>query len=524
MGNVNLLDCTLRDGGYVNDWMFGQQNIRGFCEKIAQTGIEYFEVGFLKNVEFNKDRSVFPNIDSIVPYITPKNNNLKYVAMIDMSAPIPVESIPKYDGKSIDVIRVIFKKNKLEEAYDYVKSIIDLGYLISVNFVNTDEYSDEEFIKGIKRFNDLKPFAMAIVDTFGTIKRKQFLRMVYIADNNMLEGITLAYHAHNNLQQAFGNAEALVELNLKRDTLIDACVFGMGRGAGNLNLELFAEYMNENYGTNYKLEPMLAIMDEYLSDIYRDKFWGYSLPLYISATVKCHPNYAIYLAEKDSLSASDFKEILSSISEDDKKVFCKEKADQIYDAYMCGECNDENTISQLKDAFKDKKILLIAPGHTLKEKADDLSKYYNDKEIIKIAINFYPDDIDVDYVFSNNMKRYRKIRDRVDVPCILTSNVTVENSTDYIVDYKKYLCDNREIADNSGITLLTMLDSMGIKSVLVAGFDGYSDYYGKDYYDKNLEYSFSDKAEKRNAMISKELSKLANNMKIEFVTPTYYTL
>ena len=82
----------------------------------------------------------------------------------------------------------------------------------------------------------------------------------------------LAYHAHNNLQQAFGNAEALVEMNLKRDLIIDACVFGMGRGAGNLNLELFAEYMNENYDTHYKIEPMLEIMDEYLNDIYKNKF------------------------------------------------------------------------------------------------------------------------------------------------------------------------------------------------------------------------------------------------------------
>ncbi len=92
-----------------------------------------------------------------------------------------------------------------------------------------------------------------------------------------------------------GNAEALVEMNLKRDICIDACVFGMGRGAGNLNLELFAEYMNENYDTEYRVEPMLEIMDEYLNDIYREKSWGYSLPLYLSASTGCHPNYAIYL-------------------------------------------------------------------------------------------------------------------------------------------------------------------------------------------------------------------------------------
>ena len=65
--------------------------------------------------------------------------------------------------------------------------------------------------------------------------------MVYLADHNLADGIALAYHAHNNLQQAFGNSESLVEMNLKRDLIIGACIVGMGRGAGNLNLELFAE-------------------------------------------------------------------------------------------------------------------------------------------------------------------------------------------------------------------------------------------------------------------------------------------
>ena len=122
-----------------------------------------------------------------------------------------------YDGTSIDGIRVIFKKDKTEEAFVYCKRIKELGYKLFVNFVGTDLYTDKEFIEGIEKFNVLMPFAMSIVDTFGLIKRKQFRRLVALADNNMAPGITLCYHAHNNLQQAFGNAEAMVEMNLNRD-------------------------------------------------------------------------------------------------------------------------------------------------------------------------------------------------------------------------------------------------------------------------------------------------------------------
>lgn len=67
-----------------------------------------------------------------------------------------------------------------------------------------------------------------------------------------------------------------------------------GWGAGNLNLELFAEFMNENFDTEYRIEPMLEIMDEYLNDILQEEILGLFAPFYLSASTGRHPNYAIY--------------------------------------------------------------------------------------------------------------------------------------------------------------------------------------------------------------------------------------
>ena len=146
MGNVYLLDCTLRDGGYINDWRFGEKAIKEIGKKIAQTGIEMFEVGFIKGDTYDPDRAVFPDVASISAMIQPKAPGLKYVGMLDMSAPVPLDRIPPCDGTSIDGIRVIFKKEKIKEAYEYCKHIQELGYFISVNFVGTDLYTDKEFI------------------------------------------------------------------------------------------------------------------------------------------------------------------------------------------------------------------------------------------------------------------------------------------------------------------------------------------------------------------------------------------
>ncbi|MCR4673650.1 MAG: aldolase catalytic domain-containing protein [Lachnospiraceae bacterium] len=522
MRRVYLLDCTLRDGGYINDFRFGEDVIKGFCKKIVKTGVDICEVGFIKGDAYDPDTSLFPDIESFKNVIAPKDSRMKYVGMLDMSKPIPLNRITPYDGSSIDGIRVIFKKNKLNEAYEYCKRIQELGYFISVNFVGTDLYSDEEFIAGIEKFNELCPYAVSIVDSFGVIKRKHFLRLCYIADSNLKPETILAYHAHNNLQLAFGNAESLVEMNLKRDLIIDACVFGMGRGAGNLNMELFAEYMNENYDTHYDIQPMLEIMDEYLSDIYKKKQWGYSLPFYLSASKNCHPNYSVYLEEKDALSVQDFDHILASIPAEEKANFSKEKAEKYYREYLCKDYDDSKDLEVLNHSFKGKDVLIIAPGRSIKEYKDSIEEYINKKDITSISVNFLPTDWKVDFIFSNNMKRCRKIDDTKGVKMILTSNISSDVESDYRVSFEKICGEKTETLDNSGLMLLRLLKNAGVNSVLIAGMDGYDEYYGMDYYDQSMEYSFNLDAKKRNACIAEELKEIKENMDVTFVTPSSY--
>lgn len=524
MGKISLLDCTLRDGGYVNDWQFGEDTIRGFGRKIAQTGIEMFEVGFLKGNHFDKNRAVFPDLKAVSAVISPKSPGLTYVGMIDMNEPLPLERLTPYDGSSVDMLRIIFKKDKLEEAYAYCRQLQGLGYRLSINFVGTDLYSDKEFVEGIEKFNTLQPFAMAIVDSFGLMKRKQFLRLVYIADHNMAPEITLCYHAHNNLQQAFGNAEALVEMNLKRDLCIDACVFGMGRGAGNLNLELFAEYMNENYDTGYRIEPMLEIMDEYLYDIYQKRFWGYSLPFYLSASTGCHPNYAIYFAEKDSLPVKAFHELLNGIPKAEKARFRKESAEKYYREYQENYIDDKETLDSLAECMRGRAVLLLAPGCTLSQYGREIRKFREEKNPVVIALNFDGHDFAPDYIFSSNMRRYAKLQGRTKVKCITTSNMKECRQTDYVVNFSSYASTEPEILDNSGMMALRLMIALGVKKTYIAGMDGYTADERTNYFDRRLEYDFSSVADLRNELISKEMREVNQVMQLEFLTPTAYQI
>jgi len=522
MNNIYLLDCTLRDGGYINNWEFGENTIKGIIRKLELTGIEMIEVGFMRPIQYNPDYSLFPNIESFKNVIEDKKENVLYVGMVDMGNPVPLDEISIYDGSSIDGIRVIFKKSKIEQAYDYCRAIKEKGYKVFVNFVNTDQYSDEEFRDGIDKFSSILPDGVTIVDTFGTIKRKQFENMIKIADKALKPNVMLCYHAHNNLQQAFSNAETMVEMGLERDVCIDACVFGMGRGAGNLNLELFAEFLNENYGTSYRIPPMLEIMDEYLTAFYREKFWGYSLPLYLSARWNCHPNYAIYFAEKNDLPVKAFDEILENISIEDKIIFKESVAEKYYQQYLQNYVEDSAVIEKLTLETKGKKALIIAPGSSITEHFDKIQKLCKKDDVCVILVNFYDAKFNPDYVFCSNMRRLAKIPENVKEKMIATSNVSKLLDAKYVVNFSSYTSNKKEIFANGGLMALKIANKIGINEVFVAGMDGYTEEHINDYFDKNMKLEHFSEANLRNKLMSEELELLSKYIKIKFLTPTKY--
>jgi len=526
MGKINVLDCTLRDGGYVNDWAFGKDAIIGLLNKMSLANVECVEVGFLRPVAYDENRSLFPDKSSLDGILKNKNKNIKYFVMYDVSNPIDIDSFPKNDGKGIDGIRVIYKKDKLSDGIAAVKKFMELGYLVAANFVSTNFYTDEEFVDGIKTFNEIKPYTITIVDTFGSMKNDEFLHYVRLADQYLDKDIMLSYHAHNNLQQAYQNAVSFVNLKLDRDILIDASVFGMGRGAGNLNLELFAEYLNTNFGKDYHIVPVLETMDEYLQETYRKNFWGYSLPLYISGTLNVHPNYAIYLAEKNTLTEKSLYEILKNIKEEDRQKYKKEIAENYYIEYMNVFKDDVEDIKKLTDEMKGKNILVIAPGRSINDNKEKINEELSKSDTIGISLNFYNNDFKTDYLFSSNMRRYSKLDDKIGndikIKVILTSNMREAKNKNYVINFFSLALESKDIIDNAALMVFKLLVKLGIKGVKVAGMDGYDVHNPYVYSDESTQFDFSNVADMRNKLIKKELEQIKKSLKVEFITKSLY--
>lgn len=339
MRKVNLLDCTLRDGGYINDWNFGKDAIYDITRKIENTNVDVLEIGFLKEEPYNNDRTVFNSMEQVKPIIAPKKPNIQYAVMCEVLHAIPIEKLAPRDEESADIIRVIVWKTKhdengnvvdaLQEGYEYCKGVVERGYKLCVQPARVDQYSDEEFIEMIKLFSTLNPLAIYVVDSWGTQDSEHLLHYMNLADYNMPREIALGYHGHNNMLQAYGVAQDMIKVNFTRDIMIDASVYGIGRGAGNLNLEIIARFLNERMGAAYELAPMVEVNDLYIKNIFKEEQWGYSMPFFLTAKYNCNPNYARYYSIKKKLSDTQIQTILEGMDEFERVMFDVKLADQI---------------------------------------------------------------------------------------------------------------------------------------------------------------------------------------------------
>lgn len=521
MRKINMLDCTLRDGGYINNWNFGYEVIRAILQKLSISSVEYVECGYLSEKKGGDENfTQYRSLDAIRKVLPEANTKQRFAVMIDYGQ-CSIDHIPKAVEDS-PVIRVCFHKKDADEALSFCGQLMEKGYSVFVQPMASLNYTDVEFVEMIRKVNEMNPACFYIVDSFGVIEIEDFQRILFLTDHNLKSEIILGYHAHNNLQQAYGNAKYMVEQNLIHDIMLDASVYGMGRGAGNLNMELFAAYLNKNYDKSYNIDAFLDVMDLYLKPIFAEHYWGYSLPFYLSAQYNCHPNYAGYFADKNTLSNKSMRQLLASLPEDVKIRYSEEEAEKYYKIFQAKYVDDVEVIRRLKMVIGNRQVLILAPGRSLEIQRDKVKEFIRRENPVIIAINVIPDGYRSDFIFCANEKRIRNLEELGECILIISSNI-VADADSLRVNYASYLSEDDEIADNPTLMMIRVLMAAGIKKVLLAGFDGYSAVASENYYDKKLSMGTSVELKiKRNELIRNEVKKLGKNMNIEFLTASKY--
>lgn len=519
---IRMLDCTLRDGGYINNWKFDHNNIKIVIEGLVEAGINIIECGYLHNCEnYNPDYTKFTNLHQINSLIDIDISRSEFAVMVNFGE-YDFNALPNYEGGKVSIIRLAFHKRDMEQALKVAELVKDKGYKLFLQPMVSLGYTDKEFLDLIVKVNLLCPYAFYIVDSFGVMKKKDLIRLFLMVEHNLEENIRIGYHSHNNMQLAFSNAQALVEEHTIREIIIDTTIMGMGRGAGNLNTELFSDYLNEGGLYSYNIQPLLQVSDKVLSRIYTQKYWGYSLPYYVSASYNCHPNYASYLADKNSLTVDEMNMILSQLPTDKRASFDKSFIEKKYLDYMSKDASDETKLQDFIEKIRQKDILIIAPGKSSLIEKEKISKFSARHDVITIAINHNYAYCKCDYVFFGNIRRY-KTKSNVDKErMIITSNIAEEGV--YLkLNYRQLINDCEGVSDNSGLMFLKFLLDKPIRKVYLAGMDGYGleaeQNYSSDEYVLNAEKTM---LQRMNAGMNQLLLAYSRNLSIQFLTKPHF--
>lgn len=522
MNRISVLDCTLRDGGYCNQWKFGFDNEKKIVQSLIDADIDIIECGFITNrISYDKEYTMFSDFAQIAGIIPSDRRNKLFVAMINYGE-YNLEDIPECDHMSVDGIRIAFHKDNYFKAMEYCRQVMEKGYLVFVQAMVSLSYSDSQFLELISLANKLMPYAFYIVDSFGMMKGKDLIRLFYMVEHNLDPNIFIGFHTHNNMQLSFSNAQTLVGIQTSRNLIIDSSIYGMGRGAGNLNTELFVEYLNDNINANYTLKPLLAVIDEILSFFHEENHWGYSLPNYLSAKYNTHPNYASYLDEKKTLTIENMDDIFSIMADSKRVSYDKTYIENLYEEYMASGEAQVSHLSEFRSRIWGKTVLIIAPGKSSFTQAEKIVEASNHENVITISINAEYPYRESDYIFLSNIRRYRELDKEKHSKCVATSNI---QATDIYLKmkYSDFTNAYEAVRDNAGLMAIKLFYQLGAKKILIAGMDGYSVDIENNYADKTMEF-FAEKAlletmNKGMCNFITEYSKLAD---IEFVTEPKY--
>ena len=528
MSSIKVLDVTLRDGGCVNDFNFGQVNMEKILKAQEASGVEVIEMGYIdENKGSLSGRTQYKNEQVISDCLLKhKKKGVTYVCMMDYGK-FNVDNLQPRKSNNIDGIRVAFHKKNSKDVISVAKKIMEKGYEVFIQPMITLRYSDEELLELIHSVNKELPNASGfyIVDSFGEMRPNDMSRMLNLVDHNLIPSMTLGFHSHNNLQMSYSNACALLQFPTNRELQLDSSIMGMGKGAGNLNTELLLEHLNLYYGKNYNVAPLLEVIDKVINQIHSEFYWGYAPEYYLSSANHCTPTYAGYFYNKHMLPIDEVAKLLSMIAEEKKISFDKEYAENLWRQFNEEkQVDDTSVVSDLKTVFKDKKVLVIAPGKSITANSKLIEEYNDKKDVVSIVLNL-TDDFSVNYLLATRQEVFDSSMQTKKNKLITTSNVSKGVKGDVkILNYRNWIDVDDSTHDSSSVITLNLLKACGVKEIYLAGFDGFSVNINDNYFDPSLRHPVNEKESIRRNNYYKEFIKgiAESGIKVVFLTPSIY--
>jgi 4-hydroxy 2-oxovalerate aldolase len=308
VGNCKILDCTIRDGGLVNNWDFSVDFVRDLYDGLSAAGVEYMEVGYknspklLKATEPNPWRFLD---DNFLKEIFPQKKYTKMSALCDIGRVDENDILPR-EQSVLDMIRVACYIRDVDKGLELVQKFHDMGYETTLNIMALSQVHERELIEAFEEVNKSVVDVVYVVDSYGSLDPKNTEHLVK-KFKTLLPDKQLGIHMHNNMQLAFANTLVGVQNGV---TFLDSSVYGMGRAAGNCTTELLVGYLKN---PRYELKPVLEIIEKHMIAMREKWEWGYIIPYMISGVMNEHPRVAMALrGSEDRDKFTEFYDKLTS--------------------------------------------------------------------------------------------------------------------------------------------------------------------------------------------------------------------
>lgn len=517
---LKVLDCTLRDGGYYNNWKFSKSQILEYLDSVHQSNIDFIEIGFRffnKNPDFGK--LAFSD-DNFIRTLGLKNK-IKYSVMInsidlikDKNLILTKKIFKKKKQSKISTVRIAVNYNHIFDIVGHLNFLKKQGYSVIINLMQIHKITEiklRDFLFFLKK-NKIKVFYFA--DSFGSLKPNDVKKICLNVKKYWKNDFGI--HAHDNCGYALANT---LEAFNNGATFLDSTIMGMGRGAGNTSTEsLIIELSNLGF-KKYKTKPIYSLTNSFFKKLKQKYKWGSSIYYHLAAIKNIHPSYIQELLFDNRykhdeiiniiLNLSKIKNVYSYNSETIKKISKKEF--------------NSKKINLSKFWCTDKNILILGQGKSVSLDKNKIIKFAKNNQclVLSLNINQYFLNKQIDYYVVSDTKRYSldqhnyKNLEKIILPLnilekfsykknenLINYNLETKQNTFHVND-KGCILPN-ELAIGYAIALCKFGDA---KKIYLAGFDGYDNNEELNIKIKNYFKFLSQKTKYKFTFLGKSLFK-----------------
>ncbi|MCH5197161.1 MAG: hypothetical protein J1F28_10620 [Oscillospiraceae bacterium] len=327
-GTINVLDCTLRDGGQgledLNKYGFKTEEFTEndrirIAELARDAGIDIIEIGTISEIhgDDQKKFAIYRDVQTLSRFKPGQTSSDRIYTGLYLGPDIPVDKIPEYSPELVDGIRVILRYSELKKSVDFCAAIAKKNYKVFVQPMLTMRYTDDEINYLVDSANEMGAYALYFVDSFGYMTEKDVDRFANHYLKRLDKGIKIGFHAHNNMENAFLNVKYFIETFPERERIIDSCAVGMGTGTGNLQTEVLVNYLNKNSNTDYDFEKVLEICE--ILEKFRPAAqgtWGYTPLRFIPAAHNTSYKFAVAMRMKYNMTFVQINRVMSEMPDE----------------------------------------------------------------------------------------------------------------------------------------------------------------------------------------------------------------